>query len=106
MGGNRHGEWVDLLDGARMWVDLQNACRHVLRKLTWAVTDIRDGSVRESYVLYVAVHEQLQGPSEMDAVTAMLNSITMNEFARTHGEAQEIPKEPAGADLVIPGESG
>jgi hypothetical protein len=29
--------------------------------------------------------------------------IAMNEFARSHGEAQEIPKEPAGSSLIVPG---
>jgi hypothetical protein len=101
IGGARHGEWVHTLDGVRMWVDIANAARHVIRKLTWGITD-QEGNPIEVYVIHVAVHEQLQGPNEPNTVQQLLTMLTMNEFARAHGDKQEIPQEtliPAGSDI-------
>ena len=103
IGGERHGEWVDgLFDGTRIWVDIAHAARHVIRKLTWMVTNPADGTITESYVIYVAVHEQLQGPKEPEVVQELLQSLLMNDFARAHGEKQDVPHEPAGSELVVP----
>lgn len=103
IGGERHGEWVDgLFEGSRMWVDIAHACRHVIRKLTWSVTDL-NGNITEAYTFHVAVHEQLQGPDEPNVVNQLLTMVTMNDYIRRHGDAQEIPKEPAGSELVVPG---
>jgi hypothetical protein len=101
IGGERHGEWIEVFDGTRIWCDLARAVNHVIRKLTWNVQSLK-GEVTEAYVIYVAVHEQLQGPDEPAVVGELLRALTMNEFARAHGEAQEIPKEPAGASLTLP----
>jgi hypothetical protein len=99
IGGERHGEWIDgLFEGSRMWVDIEHATRHVLRKLTWNVQDARNGNVLEAYVIYVAVHEQLQGQDEPATVQALLQALTMNEFARAHGDKQEMPHEPAAVE--------
>lgn len=101
IGGERHGEWVDdLFDGTRIWVDIEHAVRHVLRKLTWSIADIRTSAVTEAYVIYVAVHEQLQGPNEQEMVHQLLQALTMNEFARAHGEPQEIAHEPSAAERL------
>lgn len=101
LGGERHGEWIDTLDGSRMWVDIHHAARHVLRKLTWNITDAK-GIVIEAYEMHVAVHEQLMGPDEPMVAQQLLQTIVMNEYARKHGERQEIPHEPAGSSLVVP----
>ncbi len=101
IGGERHGEWIDALDGSRMWIDIANACRYVIRKLTWAVT--KGDKVLEAYVIHIAVHEQISGPGEQDVVTPLLQSLVMNEFARKHGEPQEIPHEPTAAERLTEG---
>jgi hypothetical protein len=103
LGGDRHGEWVDVLDGAQVWVDIRNATNHRIRKLTWMITDPK-GEVAESYELFCAVHEGLLGPNEPQIAAELLRMLTMNEFVRAHGAKQEIPKEPAGASLVVPGQ--
>jgi hypothetical protein len=100
IGGDRHGDWVDVLDGAQAWVDIRTAVTHRIRKLTWNVQDIRSGAVTEAYVLHAAVHEELVGPSEPQVVGELLRMLTMNEFARTHGEKQELPHEPSAAERL------
>lgn len=101
IGGERHGEWRDgLPDGIRMWVDIEHACRHVVRKLTWTITSPA-GQVLEAYVIYVAVHEQIQGPEEQAVVHQLLQILTFNAFAREHGEAQEIKHEPSAAERLL-----
>lgn len=104
LGGDRHGEWVDVLDGAGVWVDIRNAVNHRIRKMTWMINDIRNGAVTESYELFCAVHEGLLGPNEPQVAAELLRLLSMNEFVRAHGTKQEIPKEPAGASLVVPGQ--
>lgn len=105
IGGERHGEWVeDLFDGSRMWIDMARATRHVIRKITWNVQNLGTGEVTEAYTMYVAVHEQMQSPQEPQVVSQLLNLLAMNAFAREHGDRQEIPVEPAGSSLVVPGQ--
>lgn len=104
IGGARHGEWIETLDGAKVWLDIRNAAQHRIRTIHSNITDLNaGGAVIEAYVIHLAVHADLLGPYEVQQVGAALNSIAMNEFARKYGEPQEIPKEPAGADLVVPG---
>jgi hypothetical protein len=86
-------------------VDIAHATNHVIRKLTWNVQNIADGTVLEAYVAHVAVHEALQGPNEPAVVSQLVQLLAMNAFVREHGDRQEIPVEPAGSSLVIPGES-
>lgn len=95
IGGARHGEFIKLPDGAGVWVNLVEAASYPIRKANSAVTDFATGKVKEAYVLHLAVHPDLVGPQEPAAVGALLNALAMNEFARTHGEPQEIPEEPA-----------
>lgn len=105
LGGERHGEWVDVLDGAQVWVDIRNAANHRIRKLTWMITDARGEKITESYEVHCAVHEALLGPNEPQIATELLRILTMNEFVRAHGVKQEIPQEPAGSSLVVPGQA-
>lgn len=101
--GLRHGEWIDVLDGTNAWVDIRSATTHPIRKLTWQVTNVVTSAVTEAYTMLVAVHPDLTGPNEMQVVVQLLQMLATNEFARTHGEAQEVPKEPAGSSLIVPG---
>lgn len=104
IGGPRHGEWLDgLFDGTRIWVDIEHATKHVIRKITWNVQNITDGSVLEAYTMYVAVHEAMQGPNEPNVASQLIQLIAMNDYARAHGDRQEIPIEPAGSSLIVPG---
>jgi hypothetical protein len=98
IGGPRNGEWVDELpDGVRGWVDIRSADTHVVRRITWTITDM-DGKVIDAYVLHLAVHPLMTGPNEQTVAGQMLNMLAMAEFARAHGDRQEIPEEPAAAD--------
>lgn len=106
IGGDRHGEFVDVLDGAQVWVDIRNAAHHRIRSITNTVTvEMPDGTVKvtEAHTLYLAVHERLLGPDEPNTVQGLLTRMAMNAFTREHGVHQEIPQEPAGSDLIIPG---
>jgi hypothetical protein len=102
IGGSRHGEWVETLDGTKVWLDITNATQHRIRAVTNNITDVATGKVTEAYTIQVAVHADLLGPYEAQQVSAALNTIAMNAFYRAHGDAQEIPQEPAGADLIVP----
>lgn len=104
IGGERHGEFVDVLDGAQAWVDIRSATTHRIRVTTWNILDPRTNAVTEAYSLPLAVHEELLGPSEPMIVPQLLQLLAMNEFARSHGVAQDIPKEPAASDLIVPGQ--
>lgn len=104
IGGERHGEWVDgLFDGTRIWVDIEHACRHVIRQIIITPQDLATGQISEAYEISLAVHEGMQGPNESAVVPQLFQMLAMNEFARTHGVAQEVPKEPAGSELTVPG---
>lgn len=104
IGGNRHGEWVDVLDGVAGWVDLATATTFRVRKITWAITRIGEGGAEltgESYHLRLLVHPDLAdlGPQqEQQVVTELLRMQAMNLFVRTHGEPIEpdpVPETPA-----------
>ena len=69
-------------------------------------TVIVGDKVTEVYTLDLAVHEAAIGPDELNITMASLNTLAMNEFTRTHGTAQEIPQEPAGSSLILPGQDG
>lgn len=101
IGGDRHGEWQDVLDGVQAWVNLRDASTYRIRKAHSAITDEATGRVKEVYVVHLAVHPDLTGPKEPQVVGQLFNAIAMNEFARAHGEPQEIPKD----DPQPPGES-
>ena len=106
IGGQRHGEFVDdLPDGIRGWVDIRTATTHVVRRITWAIPDQQTKLIAEAYVLHAAVHPDYQGPDEPAVAGELLRQLAMNDFMRAHGEAQEIPKEPAGSSLIVPGGS-
>lgn len=100
--GMRHGEWVDVLDGSTAWVDIRTATTHTIRKITWQVTNVVTSEVSEAYTMLVAVHPDLVGQNEFAVAGQFLQMLAMNEFARAHGDAQEIPKEPAGSSLIVP----
>lgn len=105
IGGERHGEFVDVLDGAQVWVDIEHAVTHRMRRVTNTITDAQ-GHVKEVYTLDLAVHEGMLGPQELNYTMASLSTLAMNAFTREHGTAQEIPKEPAGSSLIVPGQDG
>jgi hypothetical protein len=98
IGGQRNGEWVDgLPDGIRGWVDIRSADTHIVRRITWTITDM-ENKVVDAYVLHLAVHPLMTGPEEQAMAGQMLNMLAMTEFARAHGDKQEIPEEPAVED--------
>lgn len=109
IGGDRSGEFVDVLDGAQVWVDIRSASHHRIRSFTNMVTVPQsDGTQRvtEAYVLHLAVHEALLGPDEYVMVREIVTALAMNAFTREHGVAQEIPQEPSAAErLTLPGKS-
>lgn len=100
IGGDRHGEWIDVLDGAQAWVDIRTATTHRLRKMTWNIQEVRTGTVLEAYVLYAAVHPDLVGPDEPQVVGELLRLLTMNEFARKYGVKQEMAHEASAAERL------
>lgn len=101
IGGDRNGEWIDALDGSTGWVDIRTASTHRIRTLTWNIQNMATGEVLEAYTLHAAVHPAITqlGQGEPQVAGQMLQSIAMNEFARTHGDNQEIKHEPAAAEV-------
>lgn len=103
IGGHRHAEWVDVLDGQAFWVDITNATTHRIRKLGWGITRIGKNGPEltgENYKLALAVHPDLTDPSmEQAVVTELIKMLAMNEFIRAHGESQQqeqdVPDSPA-----------
>jgi hypothetical protein len=89
IGGARHGEWQDVLDGVQAWVNLRDASTYRIRRANSAITDAATGEVKEVYVIPLAVHPDLLGPREPEYVGQLLNALAMNEFARAHGERLE-----------------
>jgi len=104
IGGERHGEWVDVLDGAGAWVDIRTADTFRIRKLGWEVTRIGQGGPEltgEKYKVVLAIHPLVATGDalEQQIVTQMIQMMAMNLFIRTHGEPvdpEPVPDTPAG----------
>jgi hypothetical protein len=107
MGGERHGQWVDLFEGQRAFLDIRSAETYPIRVIHWvaAPTDGGDGS---SWKIALAVHpsltvvtpayeqEQVQG-----ALFRMALTYWMVEFGEEESGAAAVPSTPAalfGAD--------
>lgn len=103
IGGERHGEMVELPDGSKFWLDIARATQHRIRTVTNHITEAATGKVIQSLTLNVAVHQDLLGPYEMQQVQVALGVLSMNAFFREHGDEQTIPEEPAGSSLIAPG---
>lgn len=108
IGGEKHGKWVETLDGVQAWVDIVSATTYRIRKLTWGITAMDPATfemrVTDSFVLRLAIHPAIAGrPDEPGIVQEMVRMIAMNEFIRAHGEKQEVKKEPPGL-LRTPGD--
>jgi hypothetical protein len=101
MGGERTGEWVQVLAGATGWVDIRTGTTHRIASLRWAVTDPGlDGMpvVTERYVLRMAVHPQIAAdPASGAIVQQALNNLAVTELMRAHAE-----RLPADADPEVP----
>ena len=94
-GGKRNGEWIEQVDGAHVWLDIEHADTYMIRKIGWTLTNAK-GEVTETFRIYVAVHPELAGhPQEQPLVMQLLNMFAMSEFARAHGELMETPAEPS-----------
>lgn len=95
IGGTRNGEWLNTLDGAKVWLDIVHADTYPIRRITWTLNDT-EGAVTEAFHLYLAVHPEITAhPQEQAIVGQMMNLLAMAEFARKHGEPLEIPAEPS-----------
>lgn len=97
IGGPRHAEWLDLIDGATSYVDLRTAQTYPIRGIKWAIPD-QFGQPAELYDLRVAVYPDLMqaGPqAEQAQVTQGLNAVTLTEFMRRHGTRLPLASDPA-----------
>lgn len=92
IGGRRHGEWVDLLDGAQAWVDIRSATTHRARKISWWVTD-ENNRPTDCYKITILVHPEGVGPNEADIVGEIIRIMAMTEFFRTNGHREDVPIE-------------
>lgn len=103
IGGERHGEFVDVLNGVQAWVDIRSASTYRVRKLGVAVMRPADQGMEptgEAYQLILAVHPDLTGPNEPVMVQQILQAFVMNDFARRHGEPLNIPDDQGG--IIVP----
>jgi hypothetical protein len=105
IGGDRHGEWIDVLDGSCAWVDIRTADTFRIRKLGWEVTRLGEQGMEltgEKYKVVLAVHPLIASGDamlEQQVVTQMIQMMAMNLFIRTHGEPvdpEPVPDTPAG----------
>lgn len=104
IGGARHGEWIDVLDGSTAWVDIRTADTYRVRKLGWGITQLNEQGqmllTGESYRLVLLVHPDLTitGPqAEQQIVTQLMQMLAMNDFIRAHGDLEkpDVPDSPA-----------
>jgi len=91
VGGERHGEWQDVLDGSTAWVNIRTADTYRVRRVNWGINDFVTGEVKEVYYLHVAVHPELTGPGEQQRVPQLLSLLAMSAFVRAHGEKDQVP---------------
>lgn len=105
-GGPKSGEWIETIDGAKVWLDIAHATTYLIRPIKWGLNDA-NGVEKESFWLHIAVHPELSAHPQNEAiVTQMISLFAMAEYARNHGEPIEIPKEPsadqrAGGAVVL-----
>lgn len=104
IGGDRHGEWQDVLDGSTAWVDIRTATTFIMRKLAWEVTRLGAQGMEltgEKYSVRLLVHPDLAAGGaiqEQQVVTSMIQMMAMNTFIRLHGEPKDpepVPDTPA-----------
>jgi hypothetical protein len=96
IGGQRHGEWIDTLDGTNAWVDIRTATTHRIRKLNWAPADPITNQPSAVYVIALAVHPDLTIGGEQQeqiVVTEVVKAYAFDYFFRAEGEKQDLPEQ-------------
>jgi hypothetical protein len=98
MGGTRHGEWLELMDGSASYLDLMTAETYPIRAITW-VTQENGGA---AYRVSIAVHPSLTNlppQAEQQQVQDALFRMTMSYWMANFGElttpAAAVPPSPA-----------
>lgn len=106
IGGDRHGEFVELPDGAQSWVDLAHGDTYRIAGMRWGVTDPGpDGTpvVTERYKLRLAIHPRIQAdPAAMAIADEGVKILAVTEFMRAHAEALEPDVLPSAPDTPAP----
>jgi hypothetical protein len=97
LGGERTGEFVDVLDGAQTWVDIRTGDRHRIAKLDWSVQATQlDGTltVTERWRLRIGVHEAIAAdPASGGIVQQAISNLAMTHLMRA--KAESLPLEDA-----------
>lgn len=92
MGGERHGEWLELLDGQPSFVDLRTADTYPIRAINWATAN-PDGTPAGFWRVMIAVHPsltRLPAPVEQEQVQSALIRMTMTYWMQTFGTEQPL----------------
>jgi hypothetical protein len=104
MGGPRHGEWVETIEGVRTWLDIVRAETYVIRAITWVAAP-SDGGDGSSWRVSIAVHPSLTGlPTgvEQEQVQAALFRMTMTHWMAEFGTPTDIEPPASPAALFAP----
>jgi hypothetical protein len=110
LGGDRHGEWVDVFAGSSGWVNIRTGDTHRIASMKWAVTDPGpDGTpvVVERYDLKMAIHPRVAADQQSLAIAqAAVQQLAMTEFMRQHAitlpAAETVPAPDTPAPLFGP----
>jgi hypothetical protein len=101
MGGDRHDEWIELMDGSPTYVDLRTADTYPIRAINWAITGT-DGHAGRFWRVMIAVHPsltRLPPQMEQEQVQGALFRMTMTHWMETFGTEQPmsdpVPNSPA-----------
>jgi len=100
IGGERSGEWVDVLDGAQAWVDIRTGDTFRIAHIDWAVQKPgEDGLIEvvERYRIRLAIHPEIAAvPGSGQIINQAVSNLAMTHFARAEGEPLELepPKAP------------
>lgn len=106
IGGDRHGEFITLPDGAQSWVDLAHGDTYRIAGMRWGVTDPGpDGTpvVTERYKLLLAIHPQIQThPAAMAVADEAVKQLAVTAFMREHAQQLEPDVQMKAPDTPAP----
>lgn len=99
IGGERSGQFVDVLEGSRGWVDIRTGTTFQVARLDWAVQDPGpDGLpvVRERWRLRIAVHPDIvTHEASGQIVQQAVQNMAMTYLCRAEAEPLPLDTEKA-----------
>jgi hypothetical protein len=104
MGGDRHGEWVELDEGSAAFFDLRHAATYPIRAIWWTMPGA-EGEPARLWKVYIAVHPDLTVRGrrfEQDQTQGALFRMTMTFWMEEYGELQPVDESQLVPDSPSP----